>query len=83
MLQPPLKFAASLRGQFKLTLRPQDVYRVRLLHFAALIGRMRCPDCNSDITEPVFDGTIWRVARLHYDTCPNYRKIRHQESDEV
>ena len=62
---------------------PQDVYRVRLLHFAALIGRMHCPDCNSDITEPVFDGTIWRVARLHDDTCPNYRKIRHQESDEV
>jgi hypothetical protein len=44
---------------------------------------MHCPDCNSDITEPVFDGTIWRVARLHDDTCPNYRKIRHQESDEV
>jgi long-chain acyl-CoA synthetase len=36
-----------------------------------------------DINEPGVDVTIWSVARLHDDTCPNYRKIRRQESDEV
>jgi hypothetical protein len=41
----------------------------------ALVGRMCCPDCNSDITKPVFDGTIWRVALLHDESCPYYRRM--------
>jgi hypothetical protein len=41
----------------------------------AVVARMCCPDCDSDITAPVFDGTIWRVAVLHDDTCPNYARM--------